>query len=149
MPLRPVFIGFLLAFTLHGQNTLDEYLAAIARAAATFATTAPGLMAEETLDQRGRRTHHVTSSYAFAVIGEERALHEIRKIVTTREVVFSELGVAASRPVVRAVGLAVILLGDRLSIVQVLGGVLVLLAVVIVQGAQLWRPGAAEKAAEA
>jgi drug/metabolite transporter (DMT)-like permease len=51
-------------------------------------------------------------------------------------------------PVV-TVGLAVILLGDRLSVVQVLGGVLVLLAVVIVQGAQLWRPGAAEKAAEA
>jgi hypothetical protein len=33
---------------------------------------------------------------------------EIRKIVTTREIVFSELGVAASRPVVRAVGMAVI-----------------------------------------
>jgi hypothetical protein len=33
---------------------------------------------------------------------------EIRKIVTTREVVFSELGVAAARPVVRAVGMAVI-----------------------------------------
>jgi hypothetical protein len=33
---------------------------------------------------------------------------EIRKIVTTREVTFSELGVAAARPVVRAVGMAVI-----------------------------------------
>jgi len=33
---------------------------------------------------------------------------EIRKIITTREVVFSELGVAASRPIVRAVGMAVI-----------------------------------------
>jgi hypothetical protein len=33
---------------------------------------------------------------------------DIRKIVTTREVVFSELGVAASKPVVRAVGMAVI-----------------------------------------
>jgi hypothetical protein len=33
---------------------------------------------------------------------------EIRKIVTTREVIFSELGVAAPRPIVRAVGLAVI-----------------------------------------
>jgi drug/metabolite transporter (DMT)-like permease len=42
-------------------------------------------------------------------------------------------------PVV-TVGLAVILLGDRLSIFQVLGGILVLLAVVIVQGAQLWKP---------
>jgi drug/metabolite transporter (DMT)-like permease len=42
-------------------------------------------------------------------------------------------------PVV-TVGLAVILLGDRLSLVQVLGGVLVLFAVVVVQGAQLWKP---------
>jgi hypothetical protein len=33
---------------------------------------------------------------------------DIRKIVTTREVIFSELGVAAACPVVRAVGLAVI-----------------------------------------
>jgi hypothetical protein len=33
---------------------------------------------------------------------------EIRKIVTTREVIFSELGVAAPRPIVRAVGMAVI-----------------------------------------
>ena len=34
---------------------------------------------------------------------------EIRKIVTVREVVLSELRVAAARPVVRAVGMAVIL----------------------------------------
>src|SRR5580658_764573 len=33
---------------------------------------------------------------------------DIRKIVTTREVIFSELGVAAPKPVVRAIGLAVI-----------------------------------------
>lgn len=33
---------------------------------------------------------------------------EIRKIITMREVVFSELGVAASRPIVRAAGIAVI-----------------------------------------
>ena len=33
---------------------------------------------------------------------------DIRKIVTTREVIFSELGAAAPRPVVRAIGLAVI-----------------------------------------
>jgi drug/metabolite transporter (DMT)-like permease len=42
-------------------------------------------------------------------------------------------------PVV-TVGLAVIFLGDRLSLVQVVGGVLVLFAVVVVQGAQLWKP---------
>jgi hypothetical protein len=33
---------------------------------------------------------------------------EIRKFITTRERIFSELGVAAPRPVVRAVGMAVI-----------------------------------------
>ncbi len=37
--------------------------------------------------------------------------------------------------------LAVVLLGDRLSGIQVAGGVLVLLAVVTVQAAHLWRPG--------
>ena len=34
---------------------------------------------------------------------------EIRKLITTRETIFSELGVAAPRPVVRAVGIAVII----------------------------------------
>jgi drug/metabolite transporter (DMT)-like permease len=43
-------------------------------------------------------------------------------------------------PVVTVI-LAVALLGDRLSAVQLAGGVLVLLAVVVVQGAHLWRPG--------
>jgi hypothetical protein len=33
---------------------------------------------------------------------------EIRKIITTRETVFSELGVEANRPSTRAVGMAVI-----------------------------------------
>jgi hypothetical protein len=33
---------------------------------------------------------------------------EIRKIITTRETVFSEVGVEASRPITRAVGMAVI-----------------------------------------
>jgi hypothetical protein len=34
---------------------------------------------------------------------------DIRKIITMREIVFAELGIAAPRPVVRAVGMAVIL----------------------------------------
>jgi len=38
----------------------------------------------------------------------KKAMVEIRKIITTREVVLSEPDVAASRPVVRAVGMAVI-----------------------------------------
>jgi drug/metabolite transporter (DMT)-like permease len=42
-------------------------------------------------------------------------------------------------PVV-TVMLAAVVLGDRLSVVQVLGGLLVLLAVVVVQSAQLWQP---------
>src|SRR5436190_22427456 len=33
---------------------------------------------------------------------------EIRKIITTRETTFSELGIEASRPITRAVGMAVI-----------------------------------------
>jgi hypothetical protein len=33
---------------------------------------------------------------------------EIRKIITTRETIFSELGVEANRPTTRAVGMAVI-----------------------------------------
>lgn len=37
--------------------------------------------------------------------------------------------------------LAVLLLGDRLAAIQVLGGVLVLLAVIIVQAAHMWKPG--------
>lgn len=44
-------------------------------------------------------------------------------------------------PVV-TVMLAVVLLGDRLTPVQLAGGVLVLVAVMVVQGAHLWRPGA-------
>jgi drug/metabolite transporter (DMT)-like permease len=43
-------------------------------------------------------------------------------------------------PVITVV-LAVIVLGDRLSLVQVLGGVLVIAAVIVVQAAHLWRPG--------
>lgn len=42
---------------------------------------------------------------------------------------------------VAAVILAVLLLGDRFSSLQVVGGALVLLAVVLVQAAHLWRPG--------
>jgi drug/metabolite transporter (DMT)-like permease len=43
-------------------------------------------------------------------------------------------------PVV-TVFLAVVVLGDRLSLVQVAGGILVIVAVIVVQAAHLWRPG--------
>jgi hypothetical protein len=104
--LRPVYCGLLLALAVHAES-LEEYLDAIARTAATFAATAPGLMAEETLDQRGRRgfvevlrgrkdeikdldiklprefhSHQVISSYALAEIGEGHVLHEIRAVIT-------------------------------------------------------------------
>jgi drug/metabolite transporter (DMT)-like permease len=37
--------------------------------------------------------------------------------------------------------LAVVILGDRLTLIQVIGGLLVLVAVISVQAAHLWRPG--------
>src|SRR5580658_1651161 len=107
--LRPLFFALLPALVLRAQSppALDEYLEALARTAATFAATAPGLTAQETLDQRGRRgfvktlrgkkdevknldvtlpedfrTHHVVSRYALTEMGEGRVLHEIRTIVT-------------------------------------------------------------------
>src|SRR5580698_9684382 len=107
--LRPLFFALLPALVLRAQGppALDDYLEALARTAATFGYTAPGLTAQETLDQRGRRgfvktlrgkkdqiknldvtlpeefrTHHVVSSYALTQIGEGRVLHEIRTIIT-------------------------------------------------------------------
>ena len=37
--------------------------------------------------------------------------------------------------------LAILLLGDRFSVLQAVGGALVLMAVIVVQAAHLWRPG--------
>jgi hypothetical protein len=106
---RAVFIWLFPALLLQAQSTdsLNEYLNAVARTAATFAATAPGLMAEETLDQRGRRgfveilrgkkdkiknldirlprefrSHQVVSSYLLAETGDGHVLHEIRTIIT-------------------------------------------------------------------
>jgi hypothetical protein len=110
-----VLIGLFPALMLRAQSSealnrndaLNDYLDAIARTAATFTASAPGLMAEETLDQRGRRgfveilrgqknniknleiklpkdfrSHRVTSTYLLAETGEGHVLHEIRTIVT-------------------------------------------------------------------
>jgi hypothetical protein len=38
----------------------------------------------------------------------EKSIIEIRKTISIREIVFSELGVEANRPITRAVGMAVI-----------------------------------------
>jgi hypothetical protein len=87
--------------------TLAECLDGLSAAATTFSATAPGLMATETLDQRGRRgtidllrkatpgdlkkstirlpeefrVHQVVSNWTLAPAGEEHALHEVRQIV--------------------------------------------------------------------
>ena len=98
---------FAAAVVLQAQTpaSLNEYLEALGRTAATFATTSPGLMATETLDQRGRRgfieilkgkkdkirkfdvklpadfrTHHVVSGYTLEAFGEEGVLHETRTV---------------------------------------------------------------------
>ena len=88
--------------------TADTLVEATARAAAIFARSAPGIVARERLEQRGRRgfvqvleqqakkqdgnvtvklppqfrTHVVISDYAFAQIGKTHAIHEIRSILT-------------------------------------------------------------------
>jgi hypothetical protein len=99
----------LIAVALRAQSPPDlkECLDALARSAANFAASAPGLMAEETLDQRGRhgfieilrgkkdeikdldftlpedfRSHHVVSSYGLVEIGDARILHELRTVMT-------------------------------------------------------------------
>lgn len=84
---------------------LSDLLEALSRTAATFAVTAPGLAADELLEQQGRRgfldivkgsrdaprlldiklqddfrTHRVASSYRLTEIGSSRVLHEIRRI---------------------------------------------------------------------
>lgn len=105
--MRLVLCGCLAAVVLQAQTPdgLNEYLEALGRTAATFAATAPGLMATETLDQRGRpvffdilqgrkdqvkkfdvrmppgfREHHVVSGYTLAAFGKDGALHENRVV---------------------------------------------------------------------
>ena len=98
---------FAAALQARSSPDLNECLDALARSAANFAASAPGLMSEETLDQRGRRgfieiltgkknkikdldftlpedfhSHHVVSSYGLVEIGDARVLHETRTIVT-------------------------------------------------------------------
>jgi len=88
--------------------TADTLVEATARAAAIFARSAPGIVARERLEQRGRRgfvqvleqqakkqdgnvtvklppqfrTHVVISDYALAQIGKTHAIHELRSILT-------------------------------------------------------------------
>ncbi len=88
--------------------TADTLVEATARAAAIFARSAPGIVARERLEQRGRRgfvqvleqeakkgdanatvklppkfrTHIVISDYALAQLGPARAIHELRSVLT-------------------------------------------------------------------
>lgn len=85
---------------------LNEVLDGLSRSASTFSLTAPGLIATETLHQRGRhgvvdllrrakpgdlrksrirlpqdfREHRVVSSWTLAPFGEARVLHEVRRV---------------------------------------------------------------------
>ena len=113
---RAILIVFLagLAVAVALPQEPDEPLTAYtlveatARAAAIFARSAPGIVARERLEQRGRRgfvqvleqqakkqdgnvtvklppqfrTHVVISDYALAQIGKTHAIHEIRSILT-------------------------------------------------------------------
>ncbi len=105
--MRAVLCAYFAAVVLQAQTPagLNEYLDALGRTAATFATTAPGLTAAETLDQRGRRgfieilkgkknkirkfdvklptdfrMHHVVSGYTLEAFGKDGALHETRTV---------------------------------------------------------------------
>src|SRR4051812_28510740 len=94
--------------TASDRPTTADLVDALANTSAIFARTAPGLFARETLHQRGRRglirilqqtetaqakksavklpqdfhTHDVISDYALGPVGESRALHEIRSVLT-------------------------------------------------------------------
>src|ERR1700741_1371848 len=57
----------------------------------------------------GSRRRDLTASLVhYRAIREKQTMIEIRKTITLRETVLSELGVEASRPITRAVGMAVI-----------------------------------------
>jgi hypothetical protein len=106
---RGIAVAILLAGTLPAQQPdTSDLLDALARSAAIFARSVPGLTARETLHQRGRRgsmqilkkgrhehlknvaftipqefqTHEVVSEYSFGVAGDASGFHEIRKVLT-------------------------------------------------------------------
>src|SRR5947208_166256 len=83
-----------------GPATTADLIDAVANTAAIFSRTAPGIVAQEVLHQRGRRglinllkqgqkeatvklptefrTHEAVSDYALALVGDSRVIHEIR-----------------------------------------------------------------------
>lgn len=104
---RALLIALLVALPLPAwQSDTDALLDALSNAVATFARSAPGLTAFETLHQKGRRgfmeiltgdtedirdfsihlpkdfrTHEVLSSYGIGAIGDTRAIHELRRVI--------------------------------------------------------------------
>ena len=100
-------IPLILLCTTACAQDLPGLLEALSHSASNFAATAPGLTADETLEQRGRRgflevlkgtivapkqleirlqegfrTHRVTSSYGLAETGLAKVLHEIRQVTS-------------------------------------------------------------------
>lgn len=103
----PIMI-VLLSGTATASPDTSELLAALARSAAIFGRSVPGLTAHETLTQKARRgdmqilkrdrndqlksitftipeefqTHRVESDYSFGTVGEAPGFHEVRRILT-------------------------------------------------------------------
>ncbi len=106
MPFRITFALLLVTSAARGQD-VAEFLDALSRIASNFAVTAPGLTADEVLEQRGRRgflevlkgtqnaprqidihlqegfrTHRVLSNYGLTESVPGKVLHEIRNVTS-------------------------------------------------------------------
>ena len=104
VPLRAAIVALIFSGVVSGE-TLAELLEALGRTASTCSATAPGLSADEVLEQRGRRgfleigkgsadaprlldiklqnefrNHRVVSLYGLTELGAASVLHEIRKV---------------------------------------------------------------------
>ncbi|MEQ1949205.1 MAG: hypothetical protein ABL995_18575 [Bryobacteraceae bacterium] len=93
----------LASVTSHGQITLPQMLSRLGREATAFQTVAPDLQAEETLEQSAfvlpskfrlragesaknttpeLKSRKIVSAYGFVSLGTERAIHEIRQVIS-------------------------------------------------------------------
>ena len=129
------------AFILLGERAMSS-VPAVAASATMMSATAIVLCVVAAIEGRLDLPHTGGAwavSVGIAVIPTMVAislfLAGLPRIGAARAALLSTL-----EPVV-TVSLAIALLGDRFSFLQALGGVLVLLAVIVVQAAHLWRPG--------
>lgn len=123
LPIAAIFCLLLPAQqTPDDPPSTDDLIEAVSNAAAIFARSAPGIVAREILQQRGRRgfieilekeqqkppknsrqegnlsiklpkdfrAHEVVADYALGLIGDSRAIHEIRSIITIDKRVISK-----------------------------------------------------------